>query len=140
SLSHFLSERLYGDLALICIEREPTKAGKQAILNDAVRILEVEGAHQKYVDDLRMIASKFSLSNDGLINLVDFFATNKKEKAEDQNHSYLKKRNDQPDTAWDALFNGIQIDSLDGLTKLLDRLNNEPKDRFGHGGVRNMLI
>ncbi|MBC7751256.1 MAG: hypothetical protein H7Z73_05995, partial [Candidatus Saccharibacteria bacterium] len=131
SLTHFFSERLYGDLALVCIEREPTKAGKQAILNDAVKILEVEGAHQKYVDDLRITASEFHLSNDGLTNLVDFFATDKEEKADDQGHHYFKKRNDQPDAGWDFLFNGIQIDSLHGLTKLLNRLNNEPKDRFG---------
>lgn len=140
SLTHFFGERLIGDLTLICIELEPTKAGKQAILNDAVRILEVEGAHQKYVDDLRMIASKFGLSNDRLTNLVEFFATDKEEKADDQNHYFFKKRNDQPDTGWDALFNGIQINSLGGLTKLLDRLNNEPEDRFDHRRVRDMLI
>jgi hypothetical protein len=140
SLTHFFGERLYGDLALICMEREPTNAGKQAIFNDAVRILEVEGAHQKYVDDLQMIASKFSLSKDCLTNLVEFFATDKEEKADDQDHYYFKKRNEQPNTGFDALFNGIQIDSLDGLTKLLDRLNNEPKDRFGHRGVREMLL
>jgi hypothetical protein len=140
SLTHFFGDRLDGDIALVCIEREPTKAGKQAILNDAVRILQSEGAHQEYVNNLRMIASKFGLSNDGLTILVEFFTTDNEEKTDGQDHSYLKKRNDQPDTGWDALFNGIQIDSLDGLTKLLDRLNNEPKDRFGHCGVRDMLI
>lgn len=140
SLTHFFGERLYGDLAIICIECEPTKSGKQAILNDAVRILEVEGAHQKYVDDLRIIASKFDLANDGLTILVEFFATDKEEKTDDQDHHYLKKRNDQPDAGWDTLFNGIQIDSLDGLTKLLDRLNSEPKNRLGHHGVRDLLI
>ncbi len=140
SLTHFFGERLYGDLAIICIECEPTKGGKQAILNDAVRILQVEGAHQEYVNDLGRMASKFSLSNDGLINLVQFFATDNKDKTDYQGYTFLKKRNDYPDTRWDALFNGIQIDSLDGLTKLLDRLNNEPKDRFGHRGVRDMLI
>ena len=140
SLTHFFGERLNGDLALICVEREATKAGKHAILNDAVRILEVEGVHQKYVDDLRMIASKSGLSSDGLTNLLEFFATDKEEKTANHDHYYLKKRNEQPDTGWDALFNGVEIDSLDGLTKLLDRLNNEPKDRFGYRGVREMLM
>ncbi|WP_158085437.1 ATP-binding protein [Niastella vici] len=138
SLTHFFGE--YVDLALICIEHESTKAGKQAILNDAVRILQMEGVHQEYVNDLAIIASKFGLYNDGLTNLVEFFATDKVEKAQDQDHSYLKKRNDQPDKAWDALFNDIQIDSLDGLTTLLEKLNNEPKDRFDHSGVRDILI
>lgn len=140
SMTHFFDGRLHGDLALICIEREPTKGRKQAILNDAVRILQVEGAHQKYVDDLRMIASKFSLSNNGLTTLVEFFATDKKEKTDDRGYRHLKKRNDQPDTGWDTLFNDIQLDSLEGLTKLLDRLNNEQKDRFSHHGVRDMLV
>jgi hypothetical protein len=138
SLTHFFGE--YVDLALICIEHESTKVGKQAILNEAVRILQVEGIHQEYLNDLAIIASKFGLSNDGLTNLVEFFAADKEEKTKDQDHSYLKKRNDQPDIAWNALFNGIQIDSLDGLTKLLDKLNNEPKDRFGHSGIKDMLI
>ncbi len=140
SLSHFFSERLYGDLALICIECEATNAGKQAILNDAVRILEVEGANEKHVDNLRIISLKFDLSNEGLTNLVEFFAANKEEKTDDQDYSYLKKRNDQPDTEWDVLFSGIQITSLDGLTKLLGRLNNKPQDRIGHGRVRDMLM
>lgn len=140
SLTHFFVERLYGNLALLCIEGEPTRAGKQAILNDAVRILQVEGADQKYVDDLLMIASKFGLSNDGLTNLVEFFAAEKKEKTDHQDQYYLKKRNDQPNTRWDALFNGIQIDSLDGLTNLLDRLNNEPENTFSERGVREMLM
>ena len=140
SLSHFFGERLYGGLASICIERERTKAGKQAILNDAVRLLEVEGADQKYVNDLQMIATKFGLSNSGLTNLVEFFPTNKEEKVEDQEHYFLKKRKDQPDPKWDNLFSGIQIDSLDGLTKLLDRLNQEPKDRFDNHGVREILL
>ena len=139
SLTHFFEERLYGDLAITCIECEPTKAGRQAILNDAVRILEVEGAKQKYVDDLKRIATKFGLSNDGLGNLVELFANNKEEK-NNLNHYNLKKRNDQPDTGWDYLFNGIQIDSIEGLTTLLDKLNNEPKDRFSHRGVREMLV
>lgn len=139
SLTHFFGERLYGDLALTCIECELTKEGKQAILNDAVRILEVEGADQKYVEDFRMIASKFGLSNNGLTNLVEFFATDKEE-TKNQDHYYLKKRNDQPDTGWDTLFRGVQIDSVDGLTTLLDKLNNEPKDRFSHRGVKEMLV
>jgi hypothetical protein len=140
SMTHFFDERLYGDVALTCIEREATKAGKQAILDDAVRILEVEGAHQKYVDDLRKIASEFGLSNDGLTNLIEFFSTDKEKKIEHNDHSHLKKRNDQPDTELNSLFNGIQIDSLDGLTKLMDRLNSEPKDRVGPLGVRHILL
>lgn len=140
SLTHFFVERLDGDMALICIECKSTKNGKQVILDDAVRILQVEGAHQKYVDDLHVIAPKFSLSNNGLNTLVEFFATGKEDKKDDQDHYHFKKRNDQPDAAWNNLFNGIQIDSLDGLTKLLDRLNNEPKDRLGYHGVRDLLI
>lgn len=140
SLTHFLGERLDGDLASICIECEPTKTGKQAILNDAVRILETEGSHKKYVDELEIVASRFNLSSDALTNFVEFFATNEEKETDYKDHFHLKKRNDQADTEWDTLFNGIQIDSLDGLAKLLDRLKNEPKDRFGHHGVRNMLI
>jgi hypothetical protein len=140
SLTHFFNERLYGDLALVCIEHEPTKAGKQAVLDDALRILLVEGADRKYIDSLEIIASKFDLSNDGLANLVDFIAANNEKKVEVQDHSYVKKRKDKANTKWDLLFNGIQIDSLDGLTKLLGRLNNEPKHRFGNEEVRDMLI
>ncbi|MEO6671278.1 MAG: hypothetical protein ABIN36_17480 [Ferruginibacter sp.] len=140
SLTHFFGNRLNGDLALICIELESTKTGKQAILNDAVRILQVEGAHQKYVDDLQVITSKFDLVNDGLTNLVEFFAPDKKEILADQDYSYLKKRNNQSDTQWDKIFHGIQIDSLDGLTKILDRLPKEPKNTLPHRGVRDMLI
>jgi len=140
SLTHLFGNRLNGDLAIICIAKEPVKAQKQAILNEAVRILEVEGAHQKYVDDLQEIASRFGLSNNGLTTLVDFFAKDKVENSDDQSHHYLKKRNDQPDTEWDTIFNGLQIDSLDGITKLLDRLSNEPQDSFSRHGVRDILF
>lgn len=140
SLTHFIGHRLNGGLAIICIEQEPIKAGKQVILNDAVRIMEVEGAHQKYVDDLQMIASRFSLSNNGLTTLAESFATEKDTKAYNESDHYMKKRNDHPDAGWDTIFNGLQIDSLDGMTKLLDRLNNEPQDRFARHGVRDVLI
>jgi hypothetical protein len=139
SLTHFIGDRLLGGLAVECVEREPTDAGKQAILNDAVRILEVEGIQRKYVDDLRMIASRFGLSKNGLTTLVDFFETDKEVKTQDHLYSHLRNRNSQPDPEWDVLFKDIQIDSIDGLTKLLDRLGGEQKDRLGHRGVRDML-
>jgi uncharacterized protein involved in tolerance to divalent cations len=140
SLSHFFGGRLNCDIALLSIEREATQAGKQAILNDAVRILEVEGAHRKYVDELGIIAAKFSLSNNGLTNLIEFFNSDKGEDVDDHDHQYLKKRNEQPHSGWDELFDGIQIDSLDGLNNLLNKLNSESKDRSKHYRVRDALV
>lgn len=139
SLTHFFGDRLYGDLAVICIEQEPTRKGKQAILDDAVWVLQVAGAHQKYIDDLQVIASRFGLVNDALVNLGEFYA-NCKEKTNEADHAYLQKRTNQPNKEWDTLFDGIQIDSLDGLTKLLDRLNRQSKDRFENRGIRDMLM
>jgi hypothetical protein len=140
SLTHFFEVRLHGNLALLCIEMEPTQTGKQAILDDAVRVLRQEGAHPDYVEDLRIIASRFDLKNDGLADLIDFFSLGCKEKDYKEDHSHLKKRSDQPDTNLDALFEDIKIDSLEGLTTLLGRKNNLPKDRFDRHGVRDILL
>ena len=140
SLSHFFVNRMMGDLALLCIEHEPTKDGKQAILDEAVRILEVEGAHHKYVSDLQMVASKFQLSNSGLLTLGQFFGNGETDQpVEDQSFS-SKRGNEQPDPAWDAIFKGIKIASPDGLTELLVRFQEKRGDRFRHLGVRDMLI
>lgn len=140
SLTHFFSNRLHGDFASLCIEMEATRTGKQAILDDAVRVLQQEGPDLEYVDALRIVASKFGLVNDGLMGFIDFFSNTEKEKDYKEDSSHLKKRNDQPDTNWDDLFEGIKIDSLDGLTTLLAREKNQPKDRFDCYGVRDFLM
>jgi len=140
SVGHFLGNRMAGDLASLCIEREPTQDKKQAILDEAVRILEVEGAHQKYVSDLQVVASKFQLSNSGLSTLGQFCANGETDQPGEEQSFSSKKGIEQPDAAWDVIFKDIKIASPDGLTELLVRFQGKRGDRFGHLAVRDMLI
>jgi hypothetical protein len=138
ALSHFFEERLYGDLATLCIEHESTTAGKQVILDEAVRSLQIEGTHYKYVDDLRTIANKFSLTNTGLQKLVNFFEL-KNKGTEPSSGPSSKKIKEHPNATWDPLFEGLTIHTQDGIVKLLARFKDRPKDKFNYYSIRDIL-
>ncbi len=140
SLSHLFGERLYGDLAILCIEQDKTTAGKQAILDDAVRTLQIEGVSRKYADDLSKVAQKFKLSNQGLTKIEKFHGKEETAKRYSEENTYFKKRSDVPDKIWDSIFDGITIDTLEGLTKLWDRYKVLPKDRKNYHSFREVLL
>lgn len=139
AMSHFFGERLYGDIAIICIENELTQEGKQAILDDAVHLLQIEGVVRSYAVDLKQAVIKFNLSSEGLTKMMAFLGMEEPDKVK-LNEDIYDKRNEKPNKKWDAVFDGLSIDTTDGVNNMWQRYKAIPKTRKDYHSFREVLL
>lgn len=129
ALTYFFSQHQHNDILLICLKKESLEETKQALLNDAVYLLQIEGASEDYWKELKDIASRFRLNNDQLNLIVNSFDNTKNES--------LKVQSDYTDidfnlmqVDWEKIFNGISI-THDGFEELMLRFKAvQTEDEF----------
>jgi hypothetical protein len=126
SLSKFYSQHKHNVLVSTCLEQESSINVKQHILNDAVHILQLEGAEGDYWNDLMEVASSFGLQNNTL-NTINYFYQNQKIPKDNESSHTLKGRNDISYN-WEEVFEQIPINTYDGLKKVKQKFESNSKN------------
>jgi DNA-binding Xre family transcriptional regulator len=101
----------------LCIENESSTEIQHQILQDAVYLTQLEGSSAGYWDQLKSIAAQHNLKNPTLDSIVELqqIDENEDEKPDVAFSSEASNEN------WDVIFEGIEITTVDGFTRLLDR-------------------
>ncbi len=119
----------------LCIENEVSAEIQQKILQDAVYLSQLEGSSSDYLHQLKRIASQHNLQNQTLNSIIESYPEYEKieEKPDINFSSHVSKEN------WDVIFEDIEITTLDGLTRLLDRIGIERQEDDFDCRLRDLL-
>ena len=125
SLSVFTWEHSYLEFALTCVERELDKANKQFILDTAVRDLRLQGNLQNW-QQLKDIAQRFSLRSTEIQEVLDFQSSQPGQENLKGLPSSSPREEKLSVTDWSALFNGLDLSSVSGLSEAKQRFQATP--------------
>lgn len=131
SLTRFISQHQLNNILSICLEKELSHETQRALLDDAVYLLQIEGAYEDYWRKLKDIASEYKLSNTQLNSVVSSFENKEKESPKIQEHDYIDVSSDSEQKDWNKIFNGISIATHDGFEELMQRFKTaQAEDEF----------
>lgn len=130
SLTRFFSQHQLNNVLSICLENETSPQMQQALLDDAVHLLQIEGTNEDYWKELKAIASGYNLTNPQLDFIINSFNSAESMPPETRKESYNTK-SDSEEKNWDILFNGISIATHDGFENLMQRFKKlQDEDEF----------
>lgn len=121
SLTCFFSQHQLNNTLSICLEKESSHETRQAIFEDAIHLLQIEGAHEDYWKKLNDIACKYKLNNSQLNSIISSFDNTEKELSNIQ-QDYSAISSDLRQKDWDKIFDGISITTHEGFEELMQRL------------------
>lgn len=130
ALTCFFSQHQYNNILSICLEKESLQETKQALLDDAIYLLQIEGTSEDYWKKLKDIASGYRLNNHQLNLIVSSFNNTENGSSKSQpSHSDIDFDSAQAD--WGRIFNGISIETHNGFEELMQRFEIvEAEDEF----------
>ena len=120
--SHYLNEFLS-----ICLQNESSQDIQHQIFEDAVYLLQIEGAKKDFWQDLKGIGDKFNIESKTLNSIISFYETASVEEKDEPATAIAKAESLSADSAsepdWTAIFAGVEIHTPDGFKNLLNRTN-----------------
>lgn len=130
ALTYFFQQHQLNNILSICLEKESSQEIKQALLDDAFYLLQIEGTNEDYWKKLKNIASEYKLNNSQLDSIVNSFNNTGNElskKHSDKNDfDFTSEQND-----WEKIFSEISIATHEGFDELNQRFKTvQAEDEF----------
>lgn len=146
ALTYFFPQHQLNNILSICLEKESSQEIRQALLDDAVYLLQIEGTNEDYWKKLKNIASGYRLNNPQLDSIVNSFGNTGNELSKKHSdNSDFDFNSDQND--WEKIFSGISIATHDGFDELNQRFKTvQAEDEFKwhersfHKEILNRLV
>ncbi len=134
SLSAFLNGNDVDDFASLCIESELDPVRRQYILDTTVRDLRLGEASEKSWQELAHSAQQFSLENNELQYVLDFYAEQQEASNEVATHQFFHKDDQQESESidWEKIFGGLDLTTNMGLSHAIERFKATPAPRNSH--------
>lgn len=130
AFTRFFSQHQHNNILSICLEKESLQETKQALLDDAVYLLQIEGTYEDYWKKLKDIASEYRLSNNQLNLIVNSFDNIGNEPSKAQ-PDHIDIDFDSVQVDWEEIFNGISIETHEGFEELMQRFKTvQAEDEF----------
>lgn len=119
----------------LCLENEPSEEIQQKILQDTVYLSQLEGSSIGYWHQLKSIAVQYNLQNPTLNSIVESYPIDEKE---DESLD-VTFNTGVPKENWDFIFEGIDVATLDGFTRLIDQFKIGKKEDDFDWRLRDLL-
>jgi hypothetical protein len=122
----------------LCLENETSTEIQQEILQDAVYTSQLEGSSSDYWHQLKNIATQHNLQNSTLNSIIELYPITEKEARPNENPDINFSAESSKEN-WDVMFEEIEITSIDGFTKLLDRFRIRKQEDDFDWRLRDLL-
>lgn len=127
-LTKLHSSPLLLDILSLCLDKEQRTQTKQFLLDDAIHMMSVDGAHPEQWNQLHTIATSHSLKNAQLQKYDEFY---KKQQERQVPETTEIKKTERPVSTkgidWFIIFKDLNITSSKGISEAKKRFENETK-------------
>jgi hypothetical protein len=125
ALSAFFDEYWLGDFTSLCIEKEPSDALRQHILNSAIRNLRLSEATETSWRKLKQVAQQHSIENYELDEVLSFYVENPEKKHEGTTQQVLQssRKDKAKPIDWSQIFDNLEITTNAGIGQAIERFN-----------------
>lgn len=140
ALTRFFASHQQNRFLATCLLNEPSLVMKQKILDDAVHLLQLEGADKECWVELQGIANEHKLNNPELGKIFIFY-TKQADHICAVSDDKLSERfyTDSDEMNWDDIFSGISITAPDGFETIVQRYKSVVTEENFNWRLRNLL-
>ncbi|MBT1690657.1 hypothetical protein [Dawidia soli] len=125
AMIRFLETHYEPGFLSLCLDATASSEVKEAILSDAVRLLQLEGATAECWLKIHKIAVDHNLNNDGLDAIIS--AVKRPQPTTEQDRKDEQMSDTTVELKWDDVFLQDDIASIAGFQRIFARFRNRPK-------------
>ncbi len=140
AMTRFFSYHGLIEYLSVCLQNENSLDIKQSLLDDAIHLLQLEGAHAEYWNKLQQVAKTFNLTNEALDSIVAFYGDRQKLLQQTQDATTVATHNIYTfNSKWNDLFQNLAVETPEGFSELMNRFQSKTgQDEYGWS-IRELL-
>lgn len=125
SLSAFMQGDELQDFASLCLEKEPSMANRQHLLNLAIRDLGLAEATEETWQELKRVAGQFSVENNVLNDILTFYTDNPENGAKESTDANIHRgyQEEVEPIDWGNLFHDLELTTSSGIGQAIVRFD-----------------